>query len=106
VYAWRGYQSAAAWLLWARGGGLPKARGKALKRRRGGCFGRRGVAWRIAASATAARRLAGFVYMNQQLARGFKTFSSVKQFVSRKFCQFHGHFYVPRPPPVDFLGKK
>lgn len=91
VYAWRGYQSAAAGLLWARGGGLQKGRGKALKRRRGGCFGRRGVAWRIAASATAARRVAGFVYINQQLSGGFKTLSSRE---TQKKCFTEGKINV------------
>ena len=69
--------------------------------RRGISAARRGFAKR-----GAAQFAVDLLLINQQLIDDFKTFSSVKQFVSRKFCKFHGDFYVPRPPPVDFLSKK
>ena len=61
------------------------------------------AAWRIAASATAARRVAGFVYMNQQLSGGFKTFSSRE---TQKKCFTEGKINVFSDPPVRVFEKK
>jgi hypothetical protein len=86
-----------------RGGGLSKRQRKASKRRRGGHFGRRGAAWRSVASIAAAWRVAGFFYMNQQLARGLQNFSTRE--TQKKM--FHGEkINVFLDPPPWVFGKK
>ena len=58
---------------------------------------RRGAAWRSVASIAAAWRVAGFFYMNQQLARGLQNFST-RETQKKCFTELKKWLFFDPPP--------